>query len=147
MTTIAHPSTLSHRRARRLARTRPLPRLSRRANFWAVAFAFDALTAFATDPSALYGLFAQREHVAPITLTIVCAVCAIGVVASLLLAGHLSDAYGRRTVLIPGMLVAGVALQYLSPRVTLLIFAAAVGLGVLAAAPLLVNDPQKGTQS
>ena len=34
------------------------------------------------------------------------------------------------------MLGAGVALQYLSPRVTLLIFAAAVALGILAAAPL-----------
>jgi hypothetical protein len=37
------------------------------------------------------------------------------------------------------VLGAGIALQYLSPRVTLLIFAAAVGLGILAAAPLLVR--------
>jgi MFS family permease len=39
------------------------------------------------------------------------------------------------------VLGAGVALQYLSPRVTLLIFAAAVGLGILAAAPHLVRTP------
>jgi MFS family permease len=39
------------------------------------------------------------------------------------------------------VLGAGVALQYLSPRVTLLIFAVAVGLGILAAAPLLVRRP------
>ena len=109
MNTIAHPSTLSHRRARPPARARPLPRLSRRAGFWAVAFAFLVLTAFATAPSALYGLYAQREQLSPITLTIVYAVYAVGVVASLLLAGHLSDAYGRRTVLIPGLLVAGAA--------------------------------------
>jgi MFS family permease len=94
---------------RRLARTRPLPRLSRRAGFWGVAFAFLVLTAFATAPSALYGLYEQREHLAPITLTIVYAVYAVGVVASLLLAGQLSDSYGRRTVLIPGLLVAGAA--------------------------------------
>jgi MFS family permease len=37
------------------------------------------------------------------------------------------------------VLGAGVALQFLSPRVTLLLFAAAVGLGVVAAAPLLIR--------
>ena len=86
-----------------------MPRLSRRSGFWGVAFAFLALTAFATAPSALYGIYAQQEHLAPITLTIVYAVYAVGVVASLLLAGHVSDVYGRRTVLIPGLLVASVA--------------------------------------
>ena len=59
--------------------------------------------------ATLAGLYAQRDHLAGITLTIVYAVYAVGVVASLLLAGHLSDAYGRRTVLIPSLLVAGVA--------------------------------------
>ncbi len=105
MNSIAHASTLSPRRAR----TFPLPRLSRREGFWAVAFAFLALTAFATAPSALYGLYEQREHLSPITLTIVYAVYAVGVVASLLLAGHVSDAYGRRAVLIPGLLTAAAA--------------------------------------
>jgi hypothetical protein len=33
----------------------------------------------------------------------------------------------------------GLMLQHLSPRVTLLIFALAVGLGILAAAPVLVR--------
>jgi MFS family permease len=107
MNTIAYPSTLPDRRARPLPR--PLPRLSRRAAFWAVAFAFLALTAFATAPSALYGLYAEHEHLSRITLTIVYAVYAVGVVASLLLAGHLSDSYGRRAVLIPGLLVGAAA--------------------------------------
>jgi MFS family permease len=105
MNSIAYPTTLSPRRAR----TRALPRLSRRTGFWAVAFAFLALTAFATAPSPLYGLYAQSEHLAPFTLTIVYAVYAVGVVASLLLAGHVSDLYGRRMVLIPGLLVAAAA--------------------------------------
>jgi len=105
MNSIAYPSTLSPRRAR----TRALPRLSRPAAFWAVAFAFLALTAFATAPSPLYGIYAQQDHLAPITLTVVYAVYAIGVVASLLLAGHLSDTHGRRTVLVAGLLVAGAA--------------------------------------
>jgi predicted MFS family arabinose efflux permease len=107
MNSIAHTPTIPHRRARPLAR--PLPRLSRRASFWAVAFAFLAVTALATSPSALYGVYAQQEHLAPITLTVVYAVYAVGVVASLLLAGHVSDLYGRKVVLIPGLLVAAVA--------------------------------------
>ena len=37
----------------------------------------------------------------------------------------------------------GVALQFLTPRVTLLIFAVAVGLGILAAAPFLVRQPTR----
>ena len=109
MNSIAHSSTLARRRAPQPAVTHSLPRLSRRGGFWAVAFAFLALTAFATAPSALYGLYAQREHLAPITLTIVYAVYAVGVVASLLLAGHVSDLYGRRAVLIPGLIVAAAA--------------------------------------
>jgi hypothetical protein len=35
----------------------------------------------------------------------------------------------------------GIALQFLSPRVTLLVFGIAVGLGVLAAAPTLLRRP------
>jgi hypothetical protein len=35
----------------------------------------------------------------------------------------------------------GIALQFLTPRVTLLIFALTVGLGILAAAPFLVRRP------
>lgn len=38
-----------------------LPRLSRRAGFWAVAFSFLAVTAFSTTPSALYGIFAASS--------------------------------------------------------------------------------------
>jgi MFS family permease len=38
----------------------------------------------------------------------------------------------------------GIALQFLTPRVTLLIFAMAVGLGILAAAPFLARRPHQG---
>ena len=96
--------------APRLGASAPaLPRLSRRAGFWAIALAFLAVAAFSTAPSALYGLYAQREHLAPITITIVYAVYAAGVTISLLLAGHVSDWYGRRVVLIPAIVVAAVA--------------------------------------
>jgi MFS family permease len=86
-----------------------LPRLSRRAGFWAIAFAFLAVAAFSTAPSSLYGLYAQHEHLSPLTITIVYAVYAAGVTTSLLLAGHVSDWYGRRVVLVPAIAVAAVA--------------------------------------
>ena len=66
----------------------------RAARVLAVAFAFVALTAFSTARSALYGLYEHQEHLSSLTLTIVCAVYSAGVVASLLLAGHVSAWYG-----------------------------------------------------
>jgi MFS family permease len=93
--------------APRLGATVPtVPRLSRRVGFWAIAFSFLAVTALSTAPSALYGLYERHEHLSPITITIVYAVYAAGVTASLLLAGHLSDWYGRRAVLIPAVTLA-----------------------------------------
>jgi MFS family permease len=80
--------------------TSPQPSLlSRRASFWAIAFAFLSLTALSTAPSALYRLYAQHDHFSSLTITIVYAVYVVGVLASLLLAGHVSDWYGRRGVL------------------------------------------------
>ena len=86
-----------------------LPHLSRRAGFWAIAFSFLVVSAFSTAPSALYGLYQQHEHLAPLTITLVYAVYAAGVTTSLLLAGHVSDWYGRRTVLIPALTIATAA--------------------------------------
>jgi MFS family permease len=89
--------------------TRKIRPLSRAAGFWAVALSFLVLGAFATAPSALYGLYAQQEGLSGLTLTIVYAVYAAGLVLSLVLAGHLSDSYGRRALLIPGLAVAALA--------------------------------------
>src|SRR5689334_6866065 len=86
-----------------------LPRLSRRAGFWAIAFSFLAVAALSTAPSALYGLYERQDHLAPLTITVVYAVYAAGVTASLLLAGHVSDWYGRRAVLIPALILATAA--------------------------------------
>ena len=86
-----------------------LPRLSRRVAFWAVAFSFFVATAFSTVPSSLYGLYGHQERLSSLTLTIVYASYALGTVASLLLAGHLSDWYGRRFVLRPALALAAAA--------------------------------------
>ena len=88
---------------------RSLPWLSRRTGFWAIAFSFLAVAAFSTAPSSLYGLYEQQEHLSSLTITIVYAVYALGIVVSLLLAGHVSDWYGRRAVLLPALTVAVVA--------------------------------------
>jgi MFS family permease len=77
-----------------------LPRLSRGAGFWAIALSFLAVTSFSTAPSALYGIYERQLQLSPLTITLVYAVYAVGVTVSLLLAGHVSDWYGRRAVLL-----------------------------------------------
>jgi MFS family permease len=88
---------------------RALPRLSRRLGFWAVAFSFLVAAAFSTAPSSLYGLYEHREHLSSLTITFAYAVYAVGIVVSLLLAGHVSDWYGRRAVMLPALAVVAFA--------------------------------------
>src|SRR4051812_31290337 len=88
------------------ASTSAFPRLTRGAAFWAIAFAFFVVTAFSTVPSGLYGLYAERQDFSSLTITFVYAIYTVGLVASLLLAGHVSDWYGRRAVLLPAIAVA-----------------------------------------
>ena len=57
--------------------------------------------AFSTVPSPLYSLYQQRDGFSTFTVTIVFAVYAVGVIISLLLAGHVSDWVGRKKVLDP----------------------------------------------
>jgi MFS family permease len=88
---------------------RARPRLSRRTGFWAVSFSFLVMTAFSTAPSSLYGLYEHSEHLSSLTITFVYGVYAVGVIASLVLFGHVSDWYGRRIVMLPAMCTAIVA--------------------------------------
>ena len=113
-----------------------LPWLSRRTGFWAIAFSFLAVAAFSTAPSSLYGLYEQQEHLSSLTITIVYAVYALGIVVSLLLAGHVSDWYGRRAVLLPALAVAVVAaVIFLTWRSLAGIIVARVLTGSLSAPP------------
>jgi MFS family permease len=83
--------------------------------FWSVGFAFLAVTALSTAPSPLYGIYAFRDGLSGSTLTVVYAFYGVGVITSLLLAGHLSDWYGRRR-----MLLFGLALSILSAAIFVL---------------------------
>ncbi len=68
-----------------------------------VSFAFLAAVAFSAVPSPLYGLYRARDDFSLFMVTVIYAVYAIGLIGALLLAGHLSDWYGRRRLLLPAL--------------------------------------------
>jgi MFS family permease len=78
---------------------------SARNGFWAVAFAFLVVMAYAALPTPLYVLYQQRDDFGELLVTVVFAVYAVGVLASLLLVGHVSDWVGRRRVLCAALLL------------------------------------------
>lgn len=82
----------------------PVPR--GRLAFWGVAYAFLALLAFSTAPSPLYVLYAHRDHFSSLTITLIYAAYAFGVVVSLCFASHLSDVHGRRPHLLAAVVLA-----------------------------------------
>jgi MFS family permease len=99
-----------------------------RRGFWLVAFAFMVLMAFSTVPSPLYGLYRVRDHFSLFMVTVIYAVYAVGVVGALLLAGHLSDWYGRRRLLLVSL---GFAI------ISAIVFIVSTSLGALLAARLI----------
>ncbi len=84
---------------------RRVHRLSYGTGYWVVALALLTNMAFSAVPTPLYVIYQQRDHFSAIGGTIVYAVYAVGVIASLFLAGHVSDWVGRRKVLVIGLLV------------------------------------------
>src|SRR5882757_7830737 len=82
--------------------------------FWAATVAFLLNMGFSAVPTPLYVLYQQRDHFSTIMLTVVYAVYAVGVIASLFLGGHVSDWVGRKWVFVPALLVnVGSALIFL----------------------------------
>lgn len=78
-------------------------RLGRRASFIAATYAFVATMLGTTLPTPLYALYSRRYGFSELTITIVFATYAAGVIAALLLLGRASDALGRRPVLLLGL--------------------------------------------
>lgn len=106
--------------------------------FWVVAAAFLTVMAFATVPTPLYAIYQQVDGLEPLAITAVFAAFAVGVMASLYLAGHLSDTLGRRPMILVSVLVEVVsALVFLqSTALPVLLVARLVcglGVGTLAA--------------
>jgi predicted MFS family arabinose efflux permease len=79
--------------------------LSRRVGFVAVAYALAVAMLGTTLPTPLYGLYRDRFGFSELMVTVVFASYAAGVIGALLVAGRLSDAIGRRRVLLPGLVL------------------------------------------
>ncbi|GIF16589.1 MFS transporter [Actinoplanes teichomyceticus] len=108
------------------------------AGFWMIAAAFLIAMAFSTVPTPLYPLYTARDGFSTFTVTVVFAVYAVGVVISLLLAGHLSDRAGRRRVLLPalGLELAAAALFFSGTSLPVLLaarFLTGLGVGMVTA--------------
>src|SRR5882757_6523099 len=73
--------------------------------FWAIAFAFLVVIGYSAVPTPLYPLYQARDGLSSLTITVVFAVYALGVVVSLFTVGHISDWYGRRRLVVPAILL------------------------------------------
>jgi MFS family permease len=71
-----------------------------RSGFWAVAFAFLVVMAFATLPSPLYGLYRERDGLSAFTITIVYAIWAASTIAALIAVPFIAVRIGRRGVML-----------------------------------------------
>jgi len=108
------------------------------AGFWFVALAFLTAMAFSTVPAPLYSLYQARDGFSTFMITVIFAVYALGVVISLVLAGHVSDWVGRKKILIPalGLELVAALLFLTAPSLPVLLlarFVSGLGIGMLTA--------------
>ncbi|MGW2624462.1 MFS transporter [Micromonospora taraxaci] len=103
-------------------------RLSPKVSLLLLASILVSFLAASAAPTPLYGTYQERWHFSPVTTTVVFAVYALAVLASLLTFGKLSDHVGRRPVLAVAIVV-----QMLS----LVVFVFANGVPTLVVARLL----------
>lgn len=108
------------------------------AGLLAGALAFAVTMAFSTLPTPLYLLYQHRLGFGRITITVVFAVFAAGVVASLLIAGRLSARVGRRPVLVSAVLIeASSAIMFLAwqtlPGLLVARLISGIGVGLVVA--------------
>ena len=107
-------------------------------SFWLIAAVFAVSMAFSTVPTPLYPIYQAQDGFSPVTVTIVFAVYALGVVTSLLLAGHISDWTGRRRILLAALaLEALAAVLFLTwpalPGLIVARFVTGLGVGMITA--------------
>lgn len=120
------------------ARRRRSARLTHSHGFWVVAGVFAVAMAFSTVPTPLYAIYQKQVGFGPFMVTVVFAAYAVGVVISLLLAGHLSDRLGRRRMLLPaiGLEAAAAVLFLVAPNLPGLIaarFLSGLAIGMILA--------------
>lgn len=100
-------------------------RLSPNASLILLASILVSFLAAAAAPTPLYGIYQERWNFSPIVTTVVFAVYAVAVLASLLTFGKLSDHVGRRPVLLVAIVV---------QMISLVVFIAANGVPALLTA-------------
>jgi MFS family permease len=95
-----------------LAPPRPAVAVQRRAarGFWIASAVLALFATAASSPSPLYGVYAERWGFSPATLTLVFAVYAFALLSALLLFGTLSDAVGRKPVVLAAIAILSAAL-------------------------------------
>ncbi|WP_432884462.1 MFS transporter [Kribbella sp. CA-245084] len=113
-------------------------RVAHAPGFWVIAAAFLTTMAFSTIPTPLYAIYQQRDGFPTYVITVIFASYAVGVMASLYLAGHVSDWLGRRRVALLAVLAealsAAIFLSWSSvPGLLVARFICGVGVGVLTA--------------
>jgi MFS family permease len=106
--------------------------------FWLIAAVFAISMAFSTVPTPLYPIYQRQDGFTSFTVTVVFAVYAVGVVTSLLLAGHVSDWVGRKRVLVPALgLEAVAAVLFVAwpalPGLLIARFVTGLGVGMITA--------------
>ncbi|MDZ5441601.1 MFS transporter [Micromonospora sp. 4G57] len=85
-------------------------RISPKVSLLLLASILVSFVAASTAPTPLYGIYQARWHFSPITTTVVFAIYAVAVLASLLTFGKLSDHVGRRPVLLVAIAIQIIAL-------------------------------------
>jgi MFS family permease len=111
---------------------RPQPlTLSRRTAFWVLAGTLGLLLFASSVPSPLYVVYQAEWGFSAITLTSVFAVYALGLLASLVVAGSVSDHLGRRPTLVAALVLEAVGmLLFAEARSVVWLFAARILQGV-----------------
>jgi predicted MFS family arabinose efflux permease len=118
-------------------------RIGRGAAFWIVAVTLVLFLFAAAAPSPLYAVYAAKWRFSPAALTEVFAIYAIALLAALLLTGSLSDAVGRRPVILAALLIQVASmLMFLYATDIRWLFAARVTQGIatgMATSPLAAS--------
>lgn len=128
-TTSTAPSTAQNRRRYGF---------SHRAGFWISAAAFLIATGFTVVTTPLWSIYQEVDGFNTFMVTVAFASYAVGVLVSLFLAGHISDWLGRRTILLPALLIealAAVLFLFWNDLIGLIVarFITGLGLGMLTA--------------
>ena len=115
-----------------------VPATRHQVGFWIIAIAFTSVMAYSTVPTPLYVLYEEADGFPASVVTFIFSAYAVGVVASLYFAGHVSDWLGRRRIVLAAVLIEiiAAALFFFWPELPGLViarFVNGVGVGILTA--------------